>query len=188
MNDLYVTKRTKFHWKDLKHAINFVDNLTEIPQRMNAGFWMGLIRPMVHTLNKTNCVHKTLVKSLILMLMLINYIYLQRYVTIVFYSTCQQKLPPVAVPGSISRRGRITRLLITPKWLQGTAFPAKMEPFKLTSSRFSWQCIHIGKLETLFYSCSTKAQEGSSFSLTRCRVAVIKLLPVDSCGCWPSAS
>lgn len=108
MNDLYVTKRTKFHWKDLKHVINFVDNLTEIAQRMNAGFWMGLIRPMVHTLNKTNCVHKALVKSLILMLMLINYIYLQRYVTIVFYSTCQQKLPPVVVPGSISRRGRIT--------------------------------------------------------------------------------
>ena len=69
MNDLYVTKRTKFHWKDLKHVINFVDNLTEIAQRMNAGFWMGLIRPMVHTLNKTNCVHRTLVKSLILMLM-----------------------------------------------------------------------------------------------------------------------
>ena len=108
MNDLYVTKRTKFHWKDLKHVINFVDNLTEIAQRMNAGFWMGLIRPMVHTLNKTNCVHKTLVKSLILMLMLINYIYLQRYVTIVFYSTCQHKLPHVAVPGSISQRGRIT--------------------------------------------------------------------------------
>ena len=42
------------------------------------------------------------------MLMLINYIYLQRYVTIVFYSTCQQKLPHVAVPRSISRRGRIT--------------------------------------------------------------------------------
>ena len=75
---------------------------------MNAGFWMGLIRPMVHTLNKTNCVHKTLVKSLIVMLMLINYIYLQRYVIIVFYSTCQQKLPPVAVPRTISRRGRIT--------------------------------------------------------------------------------
>ena len=84
MNDLYVTKRTKFHWKDLKNVINFVDNLTEIAQRMNTGFWMGLISPMVHTLNKTNCVHKTLVKSLILMLMLINYIYLQRYVTIVF--------------------------------------------------------------------------------------------------------
>ena len=69
---------------------------------------MGLIRPMVHTLNKTNCVHKVMVKSLILMLMLINYIYLQRYVTIGFYSTFQQKLPAVAVPGSISRRGRIT--------------------------------------------------------------------------------
>ena len=108
MNDLYVTKRTKFHWKDLKHVINFVDNLTEMAQHMSAGFWMGLIRPMVHTLNKTNCVHKTLVKSLIVMLMLINYIYLQRYVIIVFYSTCQQKLPPVAVPGSISRRGRVT--------------------------------------------------------------------------------
>ena len=27
MNDLYVTKRTKFHWKDLKHVINFVDNV-----------------------------------------------------------------------------------------------------------------------------------------------------------------
>ena len=63
MNDLYVTKRTKFHWKDLKHVINFVDNLTEIAQRMNVGFWMGLIRPMVHTLNKTNCVHKMLVKK-----------------------------------------------------------------------------------------------------------------------------
>ena len=75
---------------------------------MNAGFWIGLIRPMVHTLNKTNCVHKALVKSLILMLMLINYIYLQRYVTIVFYSTCQQKLLAVAVPGSISWHGRIT--------------------------------------------------------------------------------
>ena len=75
---------------------------------MNAGFGMGLIRPMVHTLNKTNCVHKAPVKSLILMLMLINYIYLQRYVTIVFYCTCQQELPPVAFPGSISRRGRIT--------------------------------------------------------------------------------
>ena len=64
MNDVYVTKRAKFHWKDLKHVINFVDNLTEIEQRMNAGFWMGLIRPMVHTLNTTNCVHKALVKSL----------------------------------------------------------------------------------------------------------------------------
>jgi hypothetical protein len=92
--------------KDLKHVIKFVDNLTEIAQRMNAGFWMGLIIPMVHTLNKTNCVHKTLVKSIILMLMLINYIYLQRYVTFGFYSTFQQ--PAVAVPGSISRRGRIT--------------------------------------------------------------------------------
>jgi hypothetical protein len=60
--------------------------------------------------------------------------------------------------------------------------------FKLTSSRLSWQCIHIGKFETLFNSCSTKAQEGSSFSLTRCRVAVIKLLSANSCGCWPSAS
>ena len=97
MNDLYVTKRTKFHWKDLKHVINFVDNLTEIAQRMNAGFWMGLIRPMVHTLNKTNCVHKTLVKSLILMLMLINYIYI-----------FNDMLQLLAVPGSISRRGRIT--------------------------------------------------------------------------------
>ena len=76
MNDLYVTKCTKFDWKDLKHVINFVDNLREIAHRMNAGFWMGLIRPMVHTLNKTNCVHKTLVKSLILMLILINYIYI----------------------------------------------------------------------------------------------------------------
>ena len=97
MNDLYVTKHTRFHWKDLKHVINFVDDLTEIAQRINAGFWMGLIRSMVHTLNKTNCVHKTLVKSLILMLMLINYIYLQRYVTVGFYSTCQQKLPAVIV-------------------------------------------------------------------------------------------
>ena len=76
MNDLYVTKRTKFHWKDLKHVINFVDNVTEIAQRMNTGFWMRLIRPMVHILNKTNCVHKMLVKSLILVLMLINYIYI----------------------------------------------------------------------------------------------------------------
>ena len=93
MNDLYVTKRTKFHWKDLKHVINFVDNLTEIAQRMNAGFWMGLIRPMVHTLNKTNCVHKTLVKSLILMLMLINYIYLQRYVIIAFILHINRNCP-----------------------------------------------------------------------------------------------
>ena len=77
MNDLYVTKRTKFHWMDLKHVINFVDNLTEIAHHMNAGFWMGLIRSMVHTLNKINCMHKMMVKSLILMLMLINYIYLQ---------------------------------------------------------------------------------------------------------------
>ena len=106
MNDLYVTKRAKFHSKDLKHVINFVDNLTEIAHRMDAGFWMGLIRPMVHTLNKTNCVHKTLVKSLILMLMLINYIYIYSMICYnCFYSTCQQKLPPVAVPGSISRRG-----------------------------------------------------------------------------------
>ena len=42
------------------------------------------------------------------MLMLINYIYLQRYVTVGFYSTFQQKLPAVAVPGLISRRGQIT--------------------------------------------------------------------------------
>ena len=93
MNDLYVTKRTKFHWKDLKHVINFVDNLTEIAQRMNAEFWMGLIRHIVHTLNKTNCVHKALVKSLILILMLINYIYLQRYVTIVFFIHVNRNCP-----------------------------------------------------------------------------------------------
>ena len=36
------------------------------------------------------------------------YIYLQRYVAIGFYSTCQQKLPAVAVSGSISQHGRIT--------------------------------------------------------------------------------
>ena len=150
---------------------------------------MGLIIPMVHTLNKTNCVHKTLVQSLIFMLMLINYIYLQRYVTIGFYSTCQQKLPPVVVPGSISRHGRITLVPANnAKVIARYCISRKMEPFKLTSSRFSWQCIHIGKLETLFYSCSTKAQEGSSFSLTRCRVTVIKLLPADSCACWPLAS
>jgi hypothetical protein len=76
VNDLYVTKRTKFQWKDLKHVINSVDNLIQIAQCMNTGFWMGLIIPMVHTLNKTNCVHKTLVQSLIFMLMLINYIYI----------------------------------------------------------------------------------------------------------------
>ena len=92
----------------MKHVIKFVDNLIEITQRMNVGFWMRLIIPKMHTLNKTNCVHKMLVKSLILMLILINYIYLQRYVTIGFYSTFQQKLPAVAVLGSISRRGRIT--------------------------------------------------------------------------------
>ena len=63
---------------------------------------------MVHALNKTNYLHKTLVQSLIFMLMVINYIYLQRYVTIGFYSTFQQKLPAIVVPGSISRRGRIT--------------------------------------------------------------------------------
>ena len=153
---------------------------------------------MVHTLNKTNYVHKTLVKSLILMLMLINYIYLQRYVTIIYYSTFQQKLSAVAVPGSISQRGPITlvsannvsanNVKVIARYCISRRNGAEMEPFKLTSSRLSWQCIHIGKLETLFYSCSTKAQEGSSFSLTRCRVAVIKLLPVDSCGCWPSAS
>ena len=108
MNDMYVTKCIEFHWKDLKHVLNFVDNLIEIAQRMNAGFWMGLIRPMVQTLKKTNCVRKMLVQSLIFMLMLINYIYLRRYVTIGFYSTFQQKLPVVVVPGSISRRGRIT--------------------------------------------------------------------------------
>ena len=104
---MYVTKRTKFHWKDLKRVIKFVDNLTEIAQRMNAGFWMGLIRPMVHTLNKTSCVHKTLVKSLIFMLMFINYIYLQRYVTTGFYSTFQQKLLAAAIPELISWRDRI---------------------------------------------------------------------------------
>ena len=36
------------------------------------------------------------------------YIYLKRHVTIGFYSTFQQKSPVVAVPKSISRRGRIT--------------------------------------------------------------------------------
>ena len=75
MNDLYVTRRT-ISLEGLEACHIFFDNLTEIAQRMNAGFWMGLIRPMVHTLNKTNCVHKMLVKSLILMLMLINYIYI----------------------------------------------------------------------------------------------------------------
>ena len=75
---------------------------------MNAGFCMGLIIPMVHTLNKTNCVHKTLVQILIFMLTFINYIYLQRYITIGFYSPFPQKLPIAAVPESISRRGRIT--------------------------------------------------------------------------------
>ena len=82
-----------FHLKDLKHVINFVDNLTEIAHHMNAGFWMGLIIPMVHTLNKTNFVHKMQVKSLILMLMLINYIYLQRYVTIFFILHVNRNCP-----------------------------------------------------------------------------------------------
>ena len=75
---------------------------------MNTRFWMGLILPMVHTLNKTNCVHKMLVKSLILMLMLINYIYLQRYCYNCFLFYMSTEIAPVAVTGSISQRGRIT--------------------------------------------------------------------------------
>ena len=54
------------------------------------------------------CAPKLVIFFLILMLMLINDIYLERYVTIGFYSTFQQKLPTIAVPGSISRCGRIT--------------------------------------------------------------------------------
>ena len=74
---------------------------------MNVGFGMGINLPLVHTLNKTNCVNKMLVQSLICMLLFIKYIQLQRYVTIGFYSSLQQKLPVTAVPELISWRSRI---------------------------------------------------------------------------------
>ena len=40
MKDLYVTKRTKFHWKDLKHVINFVDDSMDVILTTQHGFTM----------------------------------------------------------------------------------------------------------------------------------------------------
>ena len=90
-------------------------------------------------------------------------------ITIVFYSTCQQKLPPVAVPGSISRRGRITLVpannakVIARYCISRRNATIQINKFSLLVVMHPYWKIG-DTIQLMLY----QGTGGSSFSLTRC--------------------
>ena len=65
MSHMQSTSKSTFHWQDSKYLIEFADKLDDLCVIFKTGSRMVLCAPLVHTLNKTNCVTKMMVHNLI---------------------------------------------------------------------------------------------------------------------------
>ena len=167
------TSKSTFHWQDTKYLIEFADKLEDLCVILKTGSRMGLCAPLVHTLNKSNCVTKMLVHNLICYI----FIYVLACIQLLLIHNveigvcfcnrnCRVKLflswYPVVV--------KLHLLLVTiRKWCQCIPSTVKMDAFTLISGGKSWPSVHLGKSETMLCSCSTRAIMGFSCSLRPCR-------------------
>ena len=104
---MVVTPASKFHWKDLKHIIKFVGRLDSLTKRFHAGGQVGICVPVVHTLDRMNCIiHKNKVQSLLCLKC--SQWTIASYIVTIGLFLFQQKLPPSVVPELMPTHGPIT--------------------------------------------------------------------------------
>ena len=60
-NNSAVTDGTKVDWVDIHKFLHFIDRLEVLVGRFNGGRPHGICLPLLHTLNKSNCVEKLMV-------------------------------------------------------------------------------------------------------------------------------
>ena len=56
-----VTDGTEVHWDDIHKFLHFIDRLEVLVGRFNGGRPCGICVPLVHKLNRSNCVKKLMV-------------------------------------------------------------------------------------------------------------------------------
>ena len=57
-----VTDGTEVDWNDIHHILHFIDRLEDLVGHFNGGRPRGICVPLVHTLNRSNCVKKLMVR------------------------------------------------------------------------------------------------------------------------------
>ena len=69
-----VTDGTKVDWDDIHKLLHFIDRLGVLVGHFKGGRPRGICVPLLHSLNRSNCVEKLMVRAVFLLYMLfINY-------------------------------------------------------------------------------------------------------------------
>ena len=58
-----VTDGTKVDWDDIHKFLHFIDHLEVLVGRFNGGRPRGICVPLLHSLNRSNCVEKLMVRA-----------------------------------------------------------------------------------------------------------------------------
>jgi hypothetical protein len=58
-----VTNGTEVDWDDIHQFLHFIDHLEVLVGRLNDGRPRGICVPLVHTLHRSNCVKKLMVRA-----------------------------------------------------------------------------------------------------------------------------
>ena len=58
------TDGTKIYWDDIHKFLHFIDRLEVLVGRFNGGRPCGICVPLLHSLNRSNCVEKLMVRAI----------------------------------------------------------------------------------------------------------------------------
>ena len=58
-----VTDGTEVDWDDIHKFLHFIDRLEVLVGRFNGGRQRGICVPLLHSLNRSNCVEKLMVRA-----------------------------------------------------------------------------------------------------------------------------
>ena len=56
VKDMKISYQSKFHWQDLEPLLEFGGRIESLIKRFHVGNMMASCVPLVHTLNRTNCI------------------------------------------------------------------------------------------------------------------------------------
>lgn len=161
VNKLDVTDGTTVDWTMMEHVIDFVDHLDFLVEHHNVVVQCGKCVTLVHTLNKSNCVEKLLVRSLFSFMLFINS-WLNRVLQLCSCS-CNRKSPAVLFLNTWPSMVKSHLWLVpTWRWRRHTRLHLKMEAFSSMGGGKSWGRTHRWQLDTWCSSCSTMGLQGIS--------------------------
>ena len=58
-----VTNGTEVDWDDIHKSLHFIDRLEVLVERLNGGRPRAICVPLLHSLNRSNCVEKLMVRA-----------------------------------------------------------------------------------------------------------------------------